>query len=799
MDARSRRAQWTAAATRRGGRWIAWWMVLALWLPCAGQVFAQCVNTVNPPVLPAGTVGAPYAQSLTSSGPTPTTFVVSAGALPAGVTLAADGTLAGTPTAPASYTFDVQATDASGCLGTRTYTVAIAAPVITLSPAALPNGTVGVPYAQTATASGGSAPYTFTVTAGSLPTGVVLAAGGALSGTPTVAGAYNYTITATDAFGSTGAQTYKMAMVVPTITVAPATLPAAITGVAYAQTATASGGTGPYTFVVGAGSLPPGLALAAGGALSGTPTVAGSYNFTLTATDAFGSSGARAYALTVAVPTIVLTPATLPAAQVGVAYAQTLSASGGVGPYAFAVTAGTLPGGLALAANGKLTGTPAGPGAPAFTLTATDSNGTTGSRSYTLTVANGQVPVAASRTLTTQMGIAVQVDLTSGASGGPFTSAALVGVGAGGSASIDAASQVLTFTPAPGFLGDVQVDYTLSNAYGPSPVASITFIVDTRPDPTQDPDVIGLETGQDASVRIFAETQTRHVGDRLDELHDLGPDLWGWWVSGTSRNGDRDADSDGPAQDFQVDGFTLGGDYRAGTRFTFGGALGYDRSHDRIGVRGSHLGAHASSAIGYGSFHPDLPFFLDGTVGHQRIHVRTTRALPAGASLADGQRDGEQTFTSWSSGYRWKHKTWQLSAYGRLDAAQARLDAYAEDGDPTQALRYDDEAIATRTRTVGVRGKFQHKTGWGIVEPRARVEFLHDFHDRGGTWVQYVDQPDGPRYFLAPQDDGGNREVLELGVVFKTRLLTINLQYLGMYGGAFDNDHAFSLTFQNAR
>jgi hypothetical protein len=163
MDARSRRAQWTAAATRRGGRWIAWWMVLALWLPCAGQVFAQCVNTVNPPVLPAGTVGAPYAQSLTSSGPTPTTFVVSAGALPAGVTLAADGTLAGTPTAPASYTFDVQATDASGCLGTRTYTVAIAAPVITLSPAALPNGTVGVPYAQTATASGGSAPYTFKV------------------------------------------------------------------------------------------------------------------------------------------------------------------------------------------------------------------------------------------------------------------------------------------------------------------------------------------------------------------------------------------------------------------------------------------------------------------------------------------------------------------------------------------------------------------------------------------------------------------------------------------------------------
>ncbi|WP_166211578.1 putative Ig domain-containing protein [Cognatiluteimonas telluris] len=690
---------------------MAWPMVLVLWLACAGQVLAQCINTVGPAVLPGGTVGVPYAQSMTASGPAPSTFVVSAGALPAGVTLAADGTLSGTPTTPASYNFTVSATDFSGCLGSRPYTVAIVAPLVTVSPATLANATAGAAYSQLVTASGGTAPYTFAVSAGSLPAGVTLAAGGALTGTPTTVGSANFTITATDAFGSTGVNTYKIAILAPTI---------------------------------------------------------------------------------------VLAPTTLPAAQAGKAYARLLSASGGTGPYGFTVTSGSLPAGLALATNGNLSGTPTGPGVQAFTVTATDGNGFTGSRGYTLTVANGPLPTGASRTITTQMGIPVQVDLTSGASGGPFTSAAVVAVGAGGSATVDA-NQVLTFTPAPGFLGNVQVDYTLSNTWGASPVASILFVVDARPDPTADPDVIGLATGVDASVRIFAETQTRHVDDRLDALHDLGPDLWGWWVSGTTRGGDRDADADGPAQDFQVDGFTIGGDYRPNGRFAFGGALGYDRSHDRVGDRGSRLGARATSAIGYGSFHPDLPFFLDGTVGHQRITVHTLRALPQGTTLADGERGGEQTFSSWSSGYRWKHKTWQLSAYGRLDAAQARLDGYAEDGDPTQALRYDEEAIATRTRTLGVRGKFQHKTRWGLVEPRARVELLHDFHDLGGTWVQYVDQADGPRYFVAPQDEGGNREVLELGVVFKTRLLTINLQYLGMYGGLYDNDRAFSVTFQNAR
>jgi uncharacterized repeat protein (TIGR03803 family) len=81
------------------------------------------------------------------------------------------------------------------------------------------------------------------------------------------------------------------------VTLLPQTLPAATVGAGYNQTLTAVGGTAPYTFAVSAGSLPAGLTLSSGGVLSGTPTIAGSSSFTVTATDSTGATGSQAYTL----------------------------------------------------------------------------------------------------------------------------------------------------------------------------------------------------------------------------------------------------------------------------------------------------------------------------------------------------------------------------------------------------------------------------------------------------------------------------------------------------------------------
>jgi hypothetical protein len=98
----------------------------------------------------------------------------------------------------------------------------VACPTITVNPATLPNGTVGVAYNQTITASGGTPPYTFTITSGSLPAGLTLnPATGALSGTPTTIGTSNFIVTATDASACAGSRSYTIVIVAATVPGAP--------------------------------------------------------------------------------------------------------------------------------------------------------------------------------------------------------------------------------------------------------------------------------------------------------------------------------------------------------------------------------------------------------------------------------------------------------------------------------------------------------------------------------------------------------------------------------------------------
>jgi uncharacterized protein YjdB len=184
--------------------------------------------------------------------------------------------------------------------------VAPPAVMIAISPSTLPDGQAGAVYSQTLTASGGTAPYTFSET-GSLPDGWTLAATGALTGTPTQAGSFPISVTATDANGNTGSQAYTLtvdqapAPPAPTVTVtiSPTTIPGGTVGTAYSQTFTATGGTFPYTYGASAGALPPGLDLSSAGVLTGTPTRVGASSFTVTATDAYDNAGSQAYTLTV--------------------------------------------------------------------------------------------------------------------------------------------------------------------------------------------------------------------------------------------------------------------------------------------------------------------------------------------------------------------------------------------------------------------------------------------------------------------------------------------------------------------
>ena len=159
------------------------------------------------------------------------------------------------------------------------------------------------------------------------------------------------------------------------LSITTSSLPPAIAGQGYNALVSASGGVAPYTWRVSSGSLPPGLSLGSIGSISGTPTVVGSFGFSLQATDSETTpmTSTAQLSITVSPAPLQITTTTLPAGAAGVPYSASLAAQGGAPPYTWSLTSGALPSGLTLDSAGNISGTPGSTGNFAFTVQAADS------------------------------------------------------------------------------------------------------------------------------------------------------------------------------------------------------------------------------------------------------------------------------------------------------------------------------------------------------------------------------------------------------------------------------------------
>lgn len=374
--------------------------VLAFAPAAFSQVF--CTTSVTGS-LPSGTTGQAYSATLTAtttfdddvSGTYTTTW--SASGLPAGLSLSpaststtivrqtsisVNTTISGTPTAGGTFPVNVTAavSGPGSCQGHASFSVNIVnAPAITTT-SPLPNAEVGVPYATAFTAINGGG--TFSWSSSAPPAGLTLSSSGVLSGTPTSAGTFTISVTAAVPNGQPPVQvsgTFSLMVASALAITTPSPLPSGIVGTAYSQPIIVTGGfpqpqgTG-YSFAL-SGPPAPGLTFNAG-IISGTPTMVGTFQFTLTATDTQNFSVSKQFQLTIAPATALLqvSPAALAFAGFvggGAAPAQTLSivatgaaavnfsisvdngSAGTAAPSWITVTptSGTAPGGVTVIAN----------------------------------------------------------------------------------------------------------------------------------------------------------------------------------------------------------------------------------------------------------------------------------------------------------------------------------------------------------------------------------------------------------------------------------------------------------------
>ncbi|MCS4278148.1 autotransporter domain-containing protein [Stenotrophomonas rhizophila] len=274
---------------------------------------------------------------------------------------------------------------------TRTFTVNAVVPSAPDIGTATVIGAGQVSVTFTAPGNTGGAPVSgYTATA--MPGGATVAGSGSplsFNGlTPGVT--YTFTVTATNSTGTGSASAASNAVTpAPALVAGPATATVAYGAVATTITLPITG-TPTAVAVITAPSH--GTATVNGMDIEYVPAMgyAGPDSFTYRASDAYTTSAAAAVDITVSAPTLSLDPASLASITASNAYRHVLSASGGTGPYVYAVSGGALPAGVQLSPGGELFGTPNGAGSFSFTVLVTDSSTGTGpftaSRSYTLVV-----------------------------------------------------------------------------------------------------------------------------------------------------------------------------------------------------------------------------------------------------------------------------------------------------------------------------------------------------------------------------------------------------------------------------
>ncbi len=160
---------------------------------------------------------------------------------------------------------------------------------LTVTTNTLPNGTNGLSYTQSLSATGGTSPVTWTVNSGALPAGLSLTPEGIIEGFPTTNGTSNFTVLATDSAlptAATDTQALSITIVAPPPpTITTTSVANTTTGANYSQTLSNIDGTGPFTWSLTSGSLPDGLSLTAEGVIEGVPSTTGTSTFTVTVTD----------------------------------------------------------------------------------------------------------------------------------------------------------------------------------------------------------------------------------------------------------------------------------------------------------------------------------------------------------------------------------------------------------------------------------------------------------------------------------------------------------------------------------
>jgi uncharacterized protein with beta-barrel porin domain len=423
---------------------------------------------ITSPLVAAATSGSPFSYTITASN-LPATF--NATGLPSGLAIdTATGAITGTPVVvmAGAVPVTITATNAAGTgMATLTLNISLNAPTITSANTA--SGTVGSAFSFNIT--GTDFPTSYSATG--LPPGLMLNTGtGAITGTPTLQGAYMVTVNATNGAGTSANQTLTITIILlPPVVTAGGTISVTITSpVSYQIAATNS----PTSYA--ATGLPAGVTInTTTGLISGTPTAVGTSNVTISATNAAGTGTASLVITVNQFPPPVLNSATVQVPFGGTGVVDFFLLSGGSNITSYVITTPATRGSVAVAGT-VATYTPQAGffGTDSIRVTAMGPGGTSPPATITFIVGTPGAPTVSARSVNIPYETATAINLTAAITG-VATSIAISTPPANGTATVS--GMIVTYTPKANYFGEDSFAYTASGPGGASMPATVTITV----------------------------------------------------------------------------------------------------------------------------------------------------------------------------------------------------------------------------------------------------------------------------------------------------------------------------------
>jgi outer membrane autotransporter protein len=236
----------------------------------------------------------------------------------------------------------------------------------------------------------------------------------------------------------------------------------------------------------------------------------------------------------------------------------------------------------------------------------------------------------------------------------------------------------------------------------------------------------------------------------------------GLFVNGFIDFGNKDTTSRELGFDFDTLGITAGADYRVTPKWVLGGAFGYADTDADFDASGGDHESDTWMLSAYGIYYPTEVIYVDWFINYGTSDYTTDRNIPTLGTSTKGDTDGNQWSANINAGADFSKGAWVLTPYGNIEYIDVEIDGYTESGNSGLELAIEDQDIESLRSTLGGRVSRANSFSWGVLNPSAYVEWVHEFEDDAQLLTsRFAADPSVP--FTVESDDP-DRDFFNLGL-----------------------------------